>query len=189
VHRVRIVLPGEHNSRDAVRNRAKCIGDGSRGCGYSGGEIAFIQPVTEVLGQLNLRSILLPAIEIVDSRIADWKITIADTVADNASSAFFVIGSEPRSLMGLDLMSCGMVLTIDGMIVSLGAGAACLGHPLNAVMWLARELAARGDPLRAGDVVMSGALGPMVQLPEDALVSVAIGGLGSAEFSYRRSQS
>jgi 2-keto-4-pentenoate hydratase len=127
----------------------------------------------------------LPAIEIVDSRFADWKITIADTIADNASSAYFVLGSEPRSLTGLDLATCGMALSINGAIVSVGAGAACMAHPLNAVEWLACALAKRGEPLRAGDVIMSGALGPMVPLTAGASVRIAIGGLGSAEFQYR----
>src|SRR3546814_6080562 len=72
----------------------------------------------------------VPAIEIVDSRIADWKITFADTVADNGSSAFFVLGSEPLSPDGLDLYSCGMVMEINGAIASVGAGAACLDHQL-----------------------------------------------------------
>lgn len=124
------------------------------------------------------------AIEIVDSRIADWKITFADTVADNGSSAFFVLGSELKPLAGLDLYTCGMVLEADGKVASLGAGAACLGHPLNAAAWLARTLAQRGDPLRAGDVVLTGALGPMVTLTPGMKVRVAIGGLGSASFTY-----
>ncbi|MFA5120691.1 2-keto-4-pentenoate hydratase [Zavarzinia sp.] len=127
----------------------------------------------------------LPAIEIVDSRIADWKITYADTVADNASSAFYVLGREPRLLAGLDLLTCGMVLEIDGTIVSLGAGAACLGHPLVAAAWLARTLSRLGDGLRAGDVVLTGALGPMVALKPGNIVRTAIGGLGACGFVYR----
>jgi 2-keto-4-pentenoate hydratase len=83
----------------------------------------------------------LPAIEIVDSRIADWKISFADTVADNASSGFFVVGNEPRELAGLDLRTCGMVMEAGGRQVSTGVGAACLGHPLAAAAWLARASA------------------------------------------------
>src|SRR3546814_12520299 len=75
----------------------------------------------------------VPAIEIVDSRIADWKITFADTVADNGSSAFFVLGSEPLSPDGLDLYSCGMVMAINGAIALVGAGEACPDHPSPAV--------------------------------------------------------
>lgn len=126
------------------------------------------------------------AIEIVDSRIADWKITFADTVADNGSSAFYVLGSQPRALEGLDLWTCGMALEINGEVVSLGAGAACLGHPLKAALWLARTLAELGDPLRTGDVVLTGALGPMVALSPGDVVRATIGGLGSCGFTYRQ---
>jgi 2-keto-4-pentenoate hydratase len=126
----------------------------------------------------------LPAIEIVDSRIADWKISFADTVADNGSSAFFVLGSEPRSLAGLDLRTCGMILEVNGHVASLGAGAACLGHPLNAAAWLARRLAATNEGLRAGDIVLTGALGPMVALQPGDIVRASIGGVGSCGFRY-----
>lgn len=124
------------------------------------------------------------AIEIVDSRIADWKITFADTVADNGSSAFFVLSDTRKPLAGLDLWTCGMALEVNGAVVSLGAGAACLGHPLNALAWLARTLAARGEPLRKGDVVLSGALGPMVALAPGDEVKATIGGLGTVGFTY-----
>ncbi len=124
----------------------------------------------------------LAAIEIVDSRIADWKITFADTVADNGSSAFFVLADEGKPLDGLDLYSCGMVLEVNGEIASLGAGAACLGHPLKAAAWLARTLAAAGQPLRAGEVVLTGALGPMVRLSPGDRVEARIGGLGCLSF-------
>lgn len=127
---------------------------------------------------------VVAAIEIVDSRIADWKITFADTVADNGSSAFYVLGSEPKPLAGLDLWTCGMALEVNGEVVSLGAGVACLGHPLKALAWLANTLAERGEPLRAGDVVLSGALGPMVALKPGDAVKASIGGLGSVGFTY-----
>ena len=124
------------------------------------------------------------AIEIVDSRIADWKITFADTVADNGSSAFFVIGQQRKPLSGLDLYTCGMALEVNGEVASLGAGAACLGHPLHAAAWLARTLAERGEPLRAGDIVLTGALGPMVPLTRGSHIKATIGGLGSVNFHY-----
>ncbi|MCW3836993.1 2-keto-4-pentenoate hydratase [Sphingomonas canadensis] len=123
------------------------------------------------------------AIEIVDSRIADWKISFADTVADNGSSAFFVLGSERHGLEGLDLYTCGMALERNGELVSLGAGAACLGHPLEAAAWLARVMVANGTPLRAGDIVLTGALGPMVAIAPGDRLTAAIGGLGSVSFS------
>jgi 2-keto-4-pentenoate hydratase len=123
------------------------------------------------------------AIEIVDSRIADWKISFADTVADNGSSAAFVLGDERRALDGLDLWSCGMVLEVNGRVASIGAGAACLGHPLEAAAWLARTLANAGEPLRAGDVVLTGALGPMVPIAAGDRVRATIGGLGAVGFT------
>lgn len=127
---------------------------------------------------------VIPAIEIVDSRIADWKITFADTVADNGSSAFFVLGDPQRPLEGLDLYSCGMVLEVNGAVATIGAGAACLGHPLNAAAWLARVLAARGEPLRAGDILLTGALGPMVAIKPGDSVRTVIGGIGSCSFTF-----
>lgn len=128
---------------------------------------------------------VVAAIEIVDSRITDWNLAFADTVADNGSSAFFVLGREPRPLENLDLWTCGMVLEVNGEVVSLGAGAACLGHPLNAATWLARTLAVQGNALRAGDIVLTGALGPMVTIAPGDVVRATIAGLGSATFSYR----
>ena len=122
------------------------------------------------------------AIEVVDSRIADWKISFADTVADNGSSAYFVLGSEKRTLDGLDLFTCGMALSINDEIVSLGAGAACLGHPLNAAAWLARTIAISGGSLKAGDILLTGALGPMVSLKPKDNVRAQIGGLGKCGF-------
>ncbi|MEJ0065237.1 MAG: fumarylacetoacetate hydrolase family protein [Caulobacteraceae bacterium] len=123
------------------------------------------------------------AIEIVDSRIKDWKIAFADTVADNGSSAFFVLGSEPKPLQGLDLRTCGMALEQNGRVASLGAGVACMGHPLIAAAWLARTLAAMGEGLRAGDIILTGALGPMVALSPGDRVQASIGGLGGVSFT------
>ncbi len=121
---------------------------------------------------------VLPAIEVVDSRVAGWDITIADTIADNASSGAFVLGSTPRLLHQVDLPDIGMVLLHRGQVVSSGAGAACLGSPVTAVVWLARELARRETPLRAGDVVLSGALGPVVPVVGASVFTARLSGLG-----------
>lgn len=127
---------------------------------------------------------VVAAIEIVDSRIADWKITFADTIADNGSSAFYVLGTNRRSIKGLDLYTCGMALEVNFRLASLGAGAACLDHPLKAAAWLARTLVAAGSHLRAGDLVLTGALGPMVPLTPGDFIEATIGGLGSVCFHF-----
>jgi 2-keto-4-pentenoate hydratase len=121
----------------------------------------------------------LPAVEIVGSRIENWNIKLLDTIADNASSGLYVLGAEPRKLDGLDLRLCGMVMERRGEAVSLGAGAACLGHPLNAALWLARTMVEVGNPLKEGDVIMSGALGPMASVAAGDVIDTRINGLGS----------
>ncbi|NHC23353.1 2-keto-4-pentenoate hydratase [Nocardioides sp. IC4_145] len=125
------------------------------------------------------------ALEIVDSRIAGWDISFGDTVADNASSGLYVLGTERRTLDEVEPVDVTMRMTIDGEEVSTGTGAACLGDPLNALAWLARAARAYGEPLRAGQVVLSGALGPMRDVHPGATVVAEISGLGSvtARFS------
>ncbi len=125
------------------------------------------------------------AIEIVDSRIADWKITFADTVADNGSSAFFVLSDQGLPLAGLDLEGAAMTMTVNGNVASTGIGSAALGNPLNAAAWLARTLAAGGDPLKAGDILLAGALGPMVVLTAGDEVRADVAGIGTCSFLFK----
>jgi 2-keto-4-pentenoate hydratase len=124
------------------------------------------------------------AIEIVDCRIENWNIGIVDTVADNASSGMFVLGRRRAPLNELDLRLCGMVLEKNGVPVSFGAGAACLGNPLNALAWLARTMAEYGEPLGAGDVVLAGALGPMIPASCGDEFTAQIAGLGSVSVRF-----
>jgi 2-keto-4-pentenoate hydratase len=126
----------------------------------------------------------LPAIEIVGSRIARWDIRVVDTIADNASSGAFVLGMTPRRLDQVDLRLCGMALFRSGEPVSVGAGAACMGHPLNAALWLARTMAKAGRPITAGDVVLTGALGPMVAVRPGDVLEARIEGLGNVTAAF-----
>ena len=107
---------------------------------------------------------ILPAIEIIDSRIASWSITYEDTIADNASSGLFVLGSDPVLLRDANLRLAGMALRKNGQVVSTGAGCACLGHPTRAVAWLANTLGRFGRAIEPGQIILSGALGPVTPL-------------------------
>ena len=137
-----------------------------------------------VLDLIDATAYALPAIEVVGSRIADWDITIVDTISDNASSGMFVLGTRPVGLHDLDLRACGMVMEKGGDQVSVGAGVACLGNPLNAALWLARKMVAVGMPLSAGDVIMTGALGPMAPVAPGDVAEARIEGLGSVRAAF-----
>jgi 2-keto-4-pentenoate hydratase len=154
-------------------------------------EVAFVLreglPQRPVVASDVLRAtdFVVAAIEIVDSRIAGWDITILDTVADNASSGLFVLGGAPRRLDAIDdLRAAEMTLTHGDEVVSAGTGAACLGHPVNAVVWLANAVAERGVPLEAGEVILSGSLGPLVAVEPGATYEATITGLGSVRATF-----
>jgi 2-keto-4-pentenoate hydratase len=128
---------------------------------------------------------VVPALEIVDSRIARWDITFADTVADNASSGMFVLGGNGLPSSGRDLREVEMRMTDGhGRIVSRGTGADCLGDPLRALVWLGRTCQDLGSPLRAGEIVMSGALGPMVAVSPGSAYTATLTGLGTVTVHF-----
>ncbi|WP_427918314.1 2-keto-4-pentenoate hydratase [Streptomyces sp. cg40] len=153
-------------------------------------EIAFVLGQDLADGDLDLPQVreavayAVAALEIVDSRIADWDITITDTVADNASSGLFVLAERRLTLDEFEPRDTPMHLYADGVLVSEGVGAACLGDPLNALAWLARTARAYGEPLRAGQVVLSGALGPMVPAPPGTTIRAEIGPLGEVTAAF-----
>jgi 2-oxopent-4-enoate/cis-2-oxohex-4-enoate hydratase len=154
------------------------------------GEIAFILK-KDLMGPgitnadvLAATEYVMPCFEIVDSRIRDWKIKIGDTVADNASCGVLVLGDQAVDPRKLDLSLCGMVLERNGEIFATGAGAAALGSPLNAVAWLANTMGALGIALKAGEVILSGALAAMCPAKAGDSFRVSIGGLGSCSVRF-----
>jgi 2-keto-4-pentenoate hydratase len=124
------------------------------------------------------------ALEICGSRVEGWDISFGDTVADNASAGAYVLGTEHKTLDEVEPKDVAMTMSIDGEEVSTGTGAACLGDPINAVVWLARQARDLGEPLRAGQVVLSGALGPMRPVEPGTTVVATITGIGSLSVSF-----
>ncbi|MGW0707525.1 2-keto-4-pentenoate hydratase [Streptomyces sp. NPDC002643] len=156
-------------------------------------EIAFVLKEDLAEGDLGPEQVraavdyAVAALEIVDSRIADWDISLTDTVADNASSGLFVLAERGLGLDEFEPREATMRLYVGDQLVSSGNGAACLGDPLGALAWLARTAREYGEPLRAGQVILSGALGPMVPTPPGTRVRAEISSLGevTATFSER----
>ena len=154
------------------------------------GEIAFVLkkdlmgPGVTAADVMAATEGVMACFEIVDSRIRDWKIQIQDTVADNASCGVFVLGDRLVDPRDVDLATCGMVLEKNGEIVATGAGAAALGHPANAMAWLANTLGRLGMGLKAGEVVLSGSLGIMVPVQAGDSLRVTIGGIGGCSVRF-----
>lgn len=158
--------------------------------GRAEGEVAFVLardlrgPGITPSDVLAATDYVVACIEIIDSRVQDWKIQIQDTIADNASSALLVLGDVRQHPGQFDLRMAGMTLWRNGEVESTGVGAACLDHPVNAVQWLANTLGELGDTLKAGDIILSGAYGPVAVLNPGDRVEVAISGLGRVSCRY-----
>lgn len=154
------------------------------------GEIAFvlkqdlIGPGVTAADVLAATDFVMPAIEVVDSRIKDWQIKIQDTVADNASCGSFVLGGNAISPRDIDLSTCGMVVEKNGEVISTGAGAAALNSPVNCVAWLANTLGKYDIPLKAGEVIMSGSLVPLEPVVAGDTLRVSVGGIGSVSTRF-----
>ncbi|AYC31301.1 2-oxopent-4-enoate hydratase [Pseudomonas cavernae] len=154
------------------------------------GELAFVLkhdlqgPGVTVADVLRATEGVMVCFEIVDSRIQDWKIRIQDTIADNASCGVFVLSDRLVPVGEVDLSLCGMVLEKNGEIVATGAGAASMGSPAVAVAWLANTLGRLGMSLKAGEVILSGSLGPMIPVGAGDNLRVSIGGVGSCSVRF-----
>lgn len=154
------------------------------------GEIAFALkrdlagPGVTAADVLRATEGVMACFEIVDSRIENWNIRIQDTVADNASCGMFVLGDRMADPRTLDLRTCGMVLEKNGEVAVTGAGAATMNSPVNAVVWLANTLGRFGIALKAGEIILSGALGAMVPVVTGDNLRVVIGGIGSCSVRF-----
>jgi 2-oxopent-4-enoate/cis-2-oxohex-4-enoate hydratase len=154
------------------------------------GEIAFVLKRDLIGPGLSNADVLaatervMACFEIVDSRIRDWKIRIHDTVADNASCGLLVLGDSLVSPQRVDFSLCGMVLEHNGEVAATGAGAAALGSPINAVAWLANTLGRFGLPLKAGEVILSGALAQMIPVKAGDNLRVSIAGIGTCSVRF-----
>jgi 2-keto-4-pentenoate hydratase len=153
-------------------------------------EIAFILdrelkgPGVTPTQVLTATRFVVPALEIIDSRIESWKIKLCDTIADNASSARVVLGNSPKRIDQLDLKLIGMVLEKNGDIVQTGAGGAVLGHPAVAVAWLANAVGQFGVSLGAGEIIMPGALCAAADVSAGDLLQATFAGLGSVSVRF-----
>jgi 2-keto-4-pentenoate hydratase len=153
-------------------------------------EIAFVLsrplrgPGVTVAQALAAVDFVLPALEIIDSRIADWKITLPDTIADNASAGAVVLGSRPVRPDALDLSLTGCLLHRNGRLEGTGAGGAVLGSPVNALVWLANTLGPLGVTLDAGHVVLPGSLCAAIGFGPGDTVSAAFDRIGSVSITF-----
>jgi 2-keto-4-pentenoate hydratase len=153
-------------------------------------EVAFVLAEDLIVGPLTLEQVrgavdyAVAAIEICGSRIQNWDISFGDTVADNGSAGAYVLGHERRRLEDFEPREVEMLMTVTGQEDSTGTGSACLGDPLLALQWLAVQARAFGAPLLAGQVVLSGALGPMRPVDPGAVAVARISGLGSVSIRF-----
>ncbi len=143
-------------------------------------EIAFVlskdidYPIKDMQQLSEHVSHALIALEVVGSRVKNWDISITDTVADNASASHFVLGEQKIQLNQIDLENCEMKLYKNNELVSEGLGKSSMGNPLIATQWLANKMLEMGTPLKKGEVILSGALGPMVPIQKGDFITTKI---------------
>lgn len=153
-------------------------------------EVAFVMsrtfddPEAGIAELLNALGGALPALEVCDSAIQGWPRSVFDAAADNLCSGLFMLGSRPVDAHNLDFSGLPMKLSCAGATIAEGSGSQCMGSPLNALLWLAREQARLGAPLQAGDIVLSGALGPMQSVGRGDALRLELGALGTLECRF-----
>lgn len=141
-------------------------------------------PGAHVGAALAATDFVMPGIEIIDSRYENFKFDLPSVIADNSSSARFVLGGRCRPAEALDLAGCGLVLEKNGENVACGAGAAVLGHPAAAVAMIANLLARRGEKLKAGDVVLTGGVTEAIPVAAGDFVRLRVQDLGSVSIAF-----
>ncbi|MBA4601393.1 fumarylacetoacetate hydrolase family protein [Thermoactinomyces sp. AMNI-1] len=153
-------------------------------------EIAFVLkkeltgPRVNAMDVLLATDYILPALEIVDSRVSNWQIKLPDTIADNASSGLYVLGEKPVKIDSVDLAQIGMVLYKNGEMMDTGVGAAALGNPAVCVAWLANKLYEFGISLKAGEVILSGALSAAVDAEPGDRFEARLAHLGNVSVRF-----
>ncbi len=153
-------------------------------------ELAFVMgqdlagPGVGIADVLRAAAAVVPSFEVIDSRVQDWKIKIQDTVADNGSSAALVLGSRLTPVDAVNLKYVGLVLEQNGRILETAAGAAILGHPAQAVAWLANALGRMGVPLKKGEVVLSGSFTKAFPVQAGDVFRATFGELGSVKIAF-----
>lgn len=154
-------------------------------------EIAFVLkknlygPNITVEDVIEATDYIVPALEVIDSRIVDWKIRFEDTVADNGSSAMVIIGGTPTKLQDIDLPHIGMNVYRDGELFDSAAAAAVMGDPLRAVAWLANKLSKYNIGLQAGEFVLAGALTAAVTIEDGDTFTAEFAHLGTVSATFR----
>lgn len=155
-------------------------------------EIAFVLkqdlagPGVTAMDVLRATDHVCACFEVVDSRIDNWDIRIQDTVADNASCGVYVLGETRVDPRDVDLTLAGLLIELNGEAHATGVGAAVQGSPANAVAWLANTLGRLGMPFRAGEVILSGSLAPLIPVASGDTFVAHIGGIGSCSASFAR---
>ncbi len=153
-------------------------------------EIAFVMkkalkgPGCHIGAVLAATDFVIPGIEVIDSRYRDFKFDLKSVIADNTSSARFVVGGRPLKVNEVDLRTVGVVMEKNGEVVSLGAGAAVLGHPAAAIAMLANHLGARGQEIPAGALILSGGITEAVAVKPGDNVTLRVQGMGSVSIRF-----